>query len=120
MKIESHPINGITIAEVVSEGKIINSIEDGADLVGNLYYQNFDAVILHEKNITPAFFDLKNRMAGEILQKFSNFRLRLVLVGDFSEYTSKSLTDFMYESNKGKQINFVSSVEEALIILSGI
>ena len=39
-------------------------------------------MIIHEKNITPEFFDLKNRMAGEILQKFSNYRIRLAIVGD--------------------------------------
>ncbi|MDD4645730.1 MAG: DUF4180 domain-containing protein [Bacteroidales bacterium] len=47
-----------------------------------LYYHGFDRMIIHEKNITPEFFDLKNRMAGEILQKFSNYRIRLAIVGD--------------------------------------
>ena len=75
-------------------------------------------VIIHEKNITPDFFDLKNKMAGEILQKFSNYRVRLAIVGDFSKYAKKSLKEFIYESNKGKQVNFVSSVTEALNVLT--
>ena len=53
-------------------------------------------------------------MAGEILQKFSNYRMRLVIVGDFSALESKSLRDFIYESNKGKLVGFVSTAEEAL------
>lgn len=57
-------------------------------------------------------------MAGEILQKFSTYQVRLAIIGDFSKYTSKSLTDFIYESNKGKHINFVNSTTEALKILS--
>lgn len=118
MEITTHTIHNISIAEISAEGLIIEKEEDGLDLLGNVYYQGFDRVIIHAKNITPAFFDLKNRMAGEILQKFSNYRVRLAIVGDFSIYKSKSITDFMYESNKGKLINFLGSVEEALNKLS--
>jgi hypothetical protein len=58
-------------------------------------------------------------MAGEILQKFTNYRMRLAIVGDFSIFSSKSLQDFIYESNKGKQINFSDSVGNALKALIG-
>lgn len=118
MKIETHDINGTIIAELISEENIINNIEDGLDVLGNLYYQGFDKIIIYEKNIIPDFFDLKNGMAGEILQKFSNYRVRLAIVGDFSKYTSKSINDFIYESNKAGQINFVSFQPEAIKALS--
>lgn len=114
MHFESHTRNNIRIAEVLSDTTIIQTAEDGLDLLGNLYYQGFDRMIVYSKNITPDFFDLKNGLAGEILQKFSNYRIRLAIVGDFSSYTSKSITDFMFESNNGKQVNFLNSVEEAL------
>ncbi|MFA6150563.1 MAG: DUF4180 domain-containing protein [Chitinophagaceae bacterium] len=118
MKIEAHRINNTKIAEVSSDETIISTTEDALDLLGNLYYQDFDRIVLHEKNITPDFFDLKNGIAGEILQKFSTYRVRLAIVGDFSKYTNKSLNDFIYESNKSRHINFVNSTTEALIILS--
>lgn len=118
MTIEVHDINQTRIAEVVADDLVIQSMEEGLDLLGNLYYQGFDKVIIHEKNIIPDFFDLKNRMAGEILQKFSNYRVRLAIVGEYSKYNSKSLTEFIYESNKGKHINFVHSMDEALQVLS--
>ena len=118
MNIETHNINDIKIAEVISADNIINNTSDGLDLLGNLYYQDFDKIIIHEKNITPDFFDLKNGMAGEILQKFSNYRIRLAIVGDFSKHTGKSINDFIYESNKGRQVNFVTSQSEAIKLLS--
>jgi len=118
MKIEAHNINDTKIAEVTSDKTIISTTEDGLDLLGNVYYQGFDRIVLNEKNITPDFFDLKNGIAGEILQKFSTYRVRLAIVGDFSKYNSKSLTDFIFESNKGRHINFVNSTTEALKILS--
>lgn len=118
MKIVTHAIDDIRIAEVVSADRVIHGVEEGIDLLGNIYYQDFDRVILHEQNITPDFFELKNGMAGEILQKFSNYRVRLAIVGDFSKYTRQSVQDFIRESNKGRQVNFVSSLAEALSRLS--
>ncbi|MDM1063907.1 DUF4180 domain-containing protein [Empedobacter falsenii] len=118
MKIESHIINDTKIAEIVSDTLVIKTSEDGLDLLGNLYYQDFDKIVIQEKNITPDFFDLKNGMAGEILQKFSNYPVRLAIVGDFTPYSSKSIKDFIYESNKKGQINFVNTTTEALSLLS--
>jgi len=118
MNIESIIINNTIIAEVSSDDKVISSIDDGTELVGNLYYNGFDKVILYEKNIIPAFFDLKTKMAGEILQKFSNYRIRLAIVGDFDHIKSQSLREFISESNKGRQINFTKNREEAIHVLN--
>ncbi len=106
------------IAEVISDSLIILNTDDGLNLVGEAYYSGFDKVIIYESSITPKFFDLKTRMAGEILQKFSNYRMKLAIVGDFSSNTSKSLSDFIFESNKLGHVNFVASREEAIEKLS--
>jgi hypothetical protein len=118
MKLELYIINNTRIAEIVAEEILINSIDEGAQLLVDIYYQDFDRIILYEKNITPLFFDLKNGIAGEILQKFYNFRVRLAIIGDFEKYESKSVKDFIFESNKNQQINFVRSLEEGLEKLS--
>lgn len=118
MEIKEHMLNGIKVAEVISDELIIQNTADALDLMGNIYYQGFDKVILHQKNITPDFFDLKNKMAGDILQKFSQYRVRLVIVGDLSGFESKSLKAFIYESNNGKQVNFLASTSEGLKLLT--
>jgi hypothetical protein len=118
MKIKTHAINNTKIAEVISDELIINSIQDGLDLLGNIYYQDFEKIIIYEENITPEFFDLKTKIAGEILQKFSNYRVRLAIVGDFSKYESQSIKDFIFESNKAQHINFIETLKEALERLS--
>lgn len=118
MKVETHTPGNVRIAEVISDEIVIQTAIDGLDLLGNLYYQDFDCIILHKKNISVEFFELKNGMAGEILQKFSNYRVRLTIVGDFTSYTGKSFQEFMYESNRGRQVAFLNSTEEALRKLS--
>ncbi|MFZ2340826.1 MAG: DUF4180 domain-containing protein [Bacteroidales bacterium] len=64
------------------------------------------------------FFDLKTKIAGDILQKFSNYRMKLAIIGDFSAIKSKSLRDFIRESNNAGTINFVGSMEEAMVKLN--
>lgn len=114
MKIVPHTIKDTRIAEVISDEILIQTAEDGAQLLADLYYQEYDLIIVRSQHLNPAFFDLKSGLAGEILQKCSNFRIRLTIVGDFSAFTSKSLQDFIYESNKGKLVNFVRSVAGVL------
>ncbi len=118
MKTQIHNINNTKIAELISDDLLIKEIQDGLDLLVNVYYQDMDRMILHEKNIVPEFFDLKTGIAGEILQKFSNYKMKLAIVGEFSKYKNKSLNDFIFESNKNGNINFVDSLEEALVKLS--
>ncbi len=118
MKTQIHNINNIDIAELIADELLIKEIQDGLDLLVNVYYSDVDRMILYEKNIIPEFFDLKTGIAGEVLQKFSNYKMQLAIVGDFSKYESKSLNDFIFESNKIGQVNFVFSMEEALMKLS--
>lgn len=114
MKIKEHVRQDKKIAELISDKTLISNAQDGLEILGNVYYQGYDNLIIHQKNLSPQFFDLKNGIAGEIFQKFTNYKMRLFIRGDFRSITSKSLHAFILESNKGTQINFVQSVSDAL------
>ena len=114
MEIKIHTIDDRKIAEIISDDIVLQTVEDVVDLIGNMSYQGFDKLIIHEENIIPDFFELKNKIAGNILQKFSQYSMPLAIIGDFEKYESKSLNDFIFESNKGKLINFVTTVEDGL------
>jgi len=113
IKYHSTP-NGAKIAELEPGSEIINSVDEMLDILANSWHNGCHGIILHEENINRNFFDLKTGLAGEILQKFSNYRTKLAIIGDFSEVKSKSLRDFIRESNNRGTINFVPSITEAL------
>lgn len=113
MEIDIIEINGHKIAVLRSLGVIIRETQDALDLLAEAAYLDAHKIIIREDQVTPEFFDLKSGIAGEILQKFSTYNVQLAIIGDFSKYTSKSLRDFMNESNKYRHINFVSSLDEA-------
>ena len=114
LKFAMHKDNSESIAEIISDDIVIKDAQDGLDLLGNLYYQGIDRIIISEKNIGSGFFDLSTGIAGEILQKFSNYRVKLAIIGDFDKYSGKSLHSFITESNRYGQINFVNTISEAL------
>lgn len=104
---------GIRMAEIVSDRIEIRNTRDALDLMANCDYQGARRIIIHARNLTPDFFDLKTGIAGDILQKFSTYDVKLAIVGDQTKHASKSMQAFIHESNKTGRINFVNSVEEA-------
>ena len=107
-----------SIAVMTSDQQEIKSAQDALELIANCGYQGAQKIIVHEQNLTPLFFDLKSGVAGEMLQKFSNYGASLAVVGNFNKYDGKSLKDFIYESNKGSRVCFVATVDEAMARLS--
>ena len=75
-------------------------------------------IVIDKKLIVEDFFILSTGLAGEILQKYTNYGGRIAIYGDYSRYTSKPLKDFIYESNKGKNVFFVSTKGEAINMLT--
>ena len=108
---------GIKAAEILTGSDLIVSPDDILDSMADARLNGSDRMIIHEKNFHPDFFELKTKVAGEILQKFSNYRMRLAIIGDFSGFKSKSLKEFIRESNRTGIINFVGSLDEALLKL---
>jgi hypothetical protein len=119
MNIEFHRAGEVKIAEILSEDILIREVQDALDLMSDCSYQGASRIILHESNIASDFFELRTGLAGEILQKFSNYRVKLAIIGDFSKYSSGSLKDFIFESNKQRHVNFVRSLDDAMVALSG-
>lgn len=113
MQITTHTKNNLQVAELSSDKVLIQTAEDGAQVLAELYYQGFDLIMIRAEQLAPSFFDLKSGLAGEVLQKCSNWRIRLTIIGDFSSHDSNSLHNFIFESNKGKLVNFVGSPDEA-------
>ena len=104
--------HGDDVVEIIDDTIIIKGIDD----VFGLFINNCSSIILKKENMADDFFDLSTGLAGEILQKFSTYRKRLAIIGDYEHIISKSLRDFIYESNRTKQILFVKTKEEALEI----
>ncbi|PWW08636.1 uncharacterized protein DUF4180 [Paenibacillus cellulosilyticus] len=121
MQIQLDQQGNSTVAIIRSDEVVIKEVQDALDLMATVRYEaDCDKLLLHKSGLAEDFFELKTKLAGEILQKYVNYGFKLAIVGDFSVYDSKSLRDFIYECNHGKQFFFMSSEQEALEALHAI
>ena len=110
----------MSVAVIHSDEHLITDVQSALDLIMSVKYETgCKNIAVNKEAIVDDFFILSTCMAGEILQKFINYGVKFAIYGDFSQYTSKPLRDFMYESNRGKDIFFQPSVSRAVDKLSG-
>ena len=115
MNIEKIEKNGILCAVVRSDEIVITDSQSALDLLMTVKYDaGTKNIVIDKKLIKEDFFILSSGLAGEILQKYINYGGRLAIYGDYSHYTSKPLRDFIYESNKGHDVFFVATEDEAI------
>jgi hypothetical protein len=114
-----HNISDNIIAELQDGQEKIPGIDDFLDIMADARYNGSDSLVVYSGMLPEGFFDLRTGIAGEFLQKISNYRMKLSVVGNFSEIKSRSLADFIRESNRTGIVTFVSTIDEALARLSG-
>lgn len=119
MQIKVIERNGVKCAAVTGPEKLITDAQSALDVLMSAKYEaGTKNIVIDKKLVTEDFFILSTGLAGEILQKFINYGGRIAIYGDYSRYTSKPLKDFIYESNKGKDVFFASSEDEAVDMLT--
>ncbi len=99
--------------EFLSDAVLLREPQDALDIIADTASPY---VVLHERNLAADFFDLSTRKLGDLLQKFTNYQVRLAIIGDFAKYPSRALQAFIYESNRHGDYLFVSSIQEAIRI----
>lgn len=108
------------IAEIISDKIIISTTQNAVDLMMDMAFEGYRKVIFYKAQISPDFFELKTKLAGEIMQKMVNHDLHAVIVGDFSATESESLDAFIFECNKGKHLLFADTLEKAVELLAKV
>ncbi|MFS0726975.1 DUF4180 domain-containing protein [Paenibacillus sp. 1P07SE] len=115
MEVVKIDTDGAPVAVVRSWPDVIDDVQTALDLMASVHYEtDCTRMVIPQALFSERFFDLSTRVAGDILQKFTNYGTKLAIVGDFSELTSKSLRDFIYECNQGRQFLFVPTEQEAI------
>jgi hypothetical protein len=107
-------ISGRTTLVLSEEGPKIAVPSDASDVVGEAVGLQAEMVVIPLARLSPAFFDLRSGLAGEVTQKFVNYRIRLVFLGavDAEMEASKAFRDYVREANRSRHISFAKTIEE--------
>jgi uncharacterized protein DUF4180 len=113
MQGDVYEIHGQRILELPAEGPLLRTGQDANDLIGEAKSSGASLVVLPIARLDPAFFELRTGVAGEMVQKFVTYQVPVAIVGDTSqlESESKSLRDFIYESNRRGSVWFLADKE---------
>ncbi|WP_433428974.1 DUF4180 domain-containing protein [Nonomuraea sp. CA-141351] len=97
-----------------AHGEPLREARDALDLLGEAFGRGASWVAVPAERLHDDFFTLRTGVAGEIAQKFVNYRIGLAIVGDISRFTaaSSALRDWVLESNRGDHIWFVGDLAE--------
>lgn len=114
-------INDVPVLMCAAEGETIAGEREALDCVGNASYQGAEWAVIPVERLDEAFFRLSTRVAGDIIQKFVQYRVGVVVLGDISRHTSAStaLRDFVRECNRGRQTWFLADTGELRERLTG-
>jgi len=111
--------NGVICAVVDCDNTVITDVQSALELLMTIKYDaGTKNIVISKSLIAENFFILSTGLAGEILQKYINYGGRIAVYGDYSHYTSKPLKDFIYESNKGRDVFFAATEDEAIDMLT--
>jgi hypothetical protein len=103
---------GVPVLVCDPAGPTVATEQDALDLIGAAF-AGAQVVAVPANRLDERFFSLGTRFAGDVMQKFVNYRLRLAVVGDISAQLARSsaLRALVHESNRGEQIWFVPDLD---------
>ncbi|MDZ4371018.1 MAG: DUF4180 domain-containing protein [Phenylobacterium sp.] len=107
-------IAGVAVLACAETGPPLDGERSATDLIGEALGAGAEVVAIPVARLAPDFLVLSNRKAGEAIQKFVNYGLKVVFVGDVGSAvaTSHALRDFVRESNRGPHVWFVGDLTE--------
>ena len=88
--------------------------QDALDAIGQAWGSDASTIVVPVERLDPGFFDLRTGVLGELTQKFVNYRIRLVVLGDVTGHTQESsaFRDYVRETNGGDQVWFLADNAE--------
>ena len=93
----------------------MTSAADAKRLVEACLSARTSDALLHPPNLPPGFFDLSTGIAGECLQKWRNYRIRVAVVCPRGSVSfSTRFGEMAEEETRGKHFGFVESRDAAL------
>lgn len=107
-------LNGVCVFEVSATGPELRTGTDAVDLMSAASEKRAAWIAIPISRVGEDFFELRTRIAGEIIQKFAIYGARVAFVGDISSRVaaSKSLAAFVAESNRSPNLWFVESLSQ--------
>jgi hypothetical protein len=105
---------GVRVLQYSTDGAPPRTAKDATEIVSAAWSHQAKVVVLSADWLGDDFFRLSTRVAGEVVQKLQDYHLRVVILGDMARRTteSKPLRDWVSECNRGRNVWFLTTLED--------
>ncbi|WP_175976490.1 DUF4180 domain-containing protein [Burkholderia sp. BCC1047] len=95
---------------------LVQRESDALDLIALAHEHEADWIAIATDALHDDFYRLDSGLAGAVLQKLTNYGVRLGVIGDIDRWLARSeaLRALVRESNRGKSVWFVPSENDLL------
>ena len=114
-------MGGVRVLACATDGPVLAKAGEVSDYIGAAWEHRAALVALPVRRLSDDFFRLRTGLAGEAIQTFVNYRIRLAVVGDIARFVeaSDALRDFVVESNRADHIWFMADMDALRAKLAG-
>lgn len=105
--------NGQAIVECLPDGQQLASEDDALELIAACGENDTPRLLLHAENLPADFYRLSTGLAGRLLLKFSNYRLRVAAVLPLELTRQGRFHEMVLETNRGNEFRVFQDREAA-------
>jgi hypothetical protein len=99
---------------VTPDPEIVSSQADLLELIGLCGEVGTDRLLFPRGSLAEDFFDLSSGLAGELGLKLATYRVKAAFVVDLENVPSRRFLEWAGECNRGREIHFCDSEEQAV------
>lgn len=108
------------IIECLPGGGVLSSEQEALDLVGICGGEGTDTILLYDTNLGEDFYNLKTGLAGALLLKWTNYRIRVAAIIPQERIGSGRFHEMVIESNRRNDFRVFADRENAIEWLEGL
>lgn len=92
---------------------VLSSEKDAVDMVSACFSNDTGNLLLHERSVSPDFFNLRTGLAGAVLNKFQTYNIKTALIIQDTGLLEGRFGEMVMESNKGNDFRVYDSIQAA-------
>jgi hypothetical protein len=107
-------LHGFRILECPADGPKLRSGRDATEVLSEAFSHHANVIVIPISRFDDDFFELKTRIAGEVISKFVVYGMHTAIIGDITAKVneSSSLKAFVAECNRGSSVWFLKDADE--------
>jgi PadR family transcriptional regulator, regulatory protein AphA len=102
------------VLECLPNGGMISDEPSTLDLIALCGEEETDILLLYDSNFASEFYDLKKGLAGKVLLKLSNYRIKAAAVIPPEKIGNSRFYEMVIETNRRNDFRVFPNREEAL------